>query len=332
MNPLFESLAGLTLRDPWMLSCALLLPLALWLRRRRGAPAVRFAPAAFVQDLPRTWRVRMLPLPPALQVLGLLLVVLALARPVQRTPLPLRTEGIDILLCLDVSSSMAARDMDPLRARLDLAKAAAAQFIAGRPQDRVGLIAFARYPDLVCPPTLDHAALQELLARVERVESEGPEDATGIGTAVARAAQVLRASTAKSKVVILLTDGEENVATAQTPAEIAPLHAGQLCRELGVRVYAIAAGTGGPDASGGGPAIDTSQVQRLAEMTGGALHEARDAGAMAGVYAHIDALEKVEIQEPRYRLEDRFLPFLGAALALLFLGRVLQSTLLEALP
>jgi Ca-activated chloride channel family protein len=222
--------------------------------------------------------------------------------------------------------------MDPRHARLDLAKAAAAQFIAGRPRDRVGLIAFARYPDLVCPPTLDHAALQELLGRVQRVESEGPEDATGIGTAVARAAQVLRSGTAKSKVVILLTDGEENVATAQTPEEIAPLHAGQLCRELGVRVYAIAAGAGGPDGSGSGPAIDTSQVQRLAEMTGGTLHEARDAGAMAGVYAHIDELEKVEIQEPRYRLEDRFLPFLGAALALLFLGRALQSTLLEALP
>ena len=114
------------------------------------------------------------------------------------------------------------------------------------PDDRIGLVCFARYPDLKCPLTLDHRALGEILDEVTTVESDGPEDATGIGTAVARAAQVLQRGIGESRVVILLTDGEENVATTRTPDEIAPLYAAQLCVELGVKVYAIAAGSGGP--------------------------------------------------------------------------------------
>lgn len=332
MSKLFESLTGLALLDPWMLLLALLAPLALWLRHRRGAPSVRFAPGSFLQNGPDSWRVRLLPIPWMLQVLGLLLVVLALARPVHREPLPFEIDGIDILLCLDMSSSMTANDMDLRRTRLDVARDAAARFITGRPNDRIGLICFARYPDLNCPPTLDHDALKELLSMATTVSSDGPEDATGIGTAVARAAQVLSHSDAKSRVVILLTDGAENVATAQTPEEIAPLHAAQLCEELGVRVYTIAAGIGSPDPSGEWVPLDTGQVERLAEKTGGRFFEARDAGAVASVYGYIDDLEKVELEEPRYKFEERFLIFLIAALVLLLTTRLLQSTILEVLP
>ena len=306
---------------PWFLLLALLVPVALWLRRRRGAPTVLFASGA--EGLPRSWRVRLLPLPWVLQVGGLLLTVLALSRPVRSVPLPLTTEGIDIMLCLDTSSSMTANDMDPRRTRLHVAREAAARFVAGRLDDRIGLVSFARFPDLRCPPTLDHDALQQFLARVTQVAGDGPEDATGIGTAVARAAQVLRGSEAKSRVVILLTDGEENVATERTPEQIAPVHAGQLCRELGVRVYAIAAGLG---------KLDTRQVRLLAEGTGGRFFEARDAGAVAAVYTEIDELERVEFEEPRYQMEERFLVFLAAAVALLLAGRLLQSTALAVLP
>ncbi|MHC4732803.1 MAG: VWA domain-containing protein [Planctomycetota bacterium] len=195
----------MTLQDPWWLLLALLVPLALWLRWRRGGPTVLFAPGAFLARLPGAWRVRLLPLPWLLLVAGLSLTVVALARPVRRVPVPHKSEGIDIMLCLDTSSSMTANDMDPQRTRLDVAKDAAARFIAGRPNDRIGLICFARFPDLRCPPTPDHGALRELLAAVTPVASDGPEDATGIGTAVARAAQVLSGGPAKSRVVILLT-------------------------------------------------------------------------------------------------------------------------------
>ncbi|MHC4471635.1 MAG: VWA domain-containing protein [Planctomycetota bacterium] len=327
-----DPLGGLTLTAPWLLLMALLVPLVLLSRRRRGSPAVLFAPGGFGRSLPRSWRVRLLPLPPGLQVLGLLLAVLALARPVKNVPVPRTTEGIDILLCLDVSSSMAANDMDPRRARLDVAKGAAAAFVAGRPDDRIGLVCFARFPDLRCPPTLDHDALGEIIEAVALVENDGPEDATGIGTALARSAQVLGSGEAESKVVILLTDGEENVATADKREEIAPLHAGQLCEKLGIKVFAIAAGLGGRDSSGRWVPLDTRQVRRLAERTGGRFFTARDAGAVAGVYAEIDALTKVEFAEPRYRVEEWFLPFLAAAVALLLLGRLLESRWLLVLP
>jgi len=354
MSSLFDSLTGSAILDPWMLLLALLVPFALFVRRMRGSPAVRFAPGGFLQptpgpahppdsanrsgmhtapgELPRSWRVRFLWLPQALRVAGLLLVVLALARPVHRTQLPFKAEGIDILLCLDTSSSMTANDMDRARTRLDVARDAAKRFIARRPDDRIGLVCFARYPDLRCPPTLDHDALGRLLSGVTTVTSDGPEDATGIGTALTRAAQVLQNSTAKSRVMILLTDGEENVATDKTPDEIAPLHAAQLCEELGLRVYTIAAGIGSPDRSGSWVDIDTSQVERLAEMTGGRFYKARDAGAVDGVYANINDLEKTEIDKPRYKIEEKFLPFLIAALVLLLASGLLRSLVMEVLP
>jgi len=322
----------MTLLAPWMRLWALLLPLAAWGRRRRGEPALRFAPSRFVAGAPTTWRLRLAPMTTALQFLGLLLIVVALARPVRRVPLPESKAGIDLLLCLDVSSSMAANDLDRTRTRLDVAKEAAARFIAGRPDDRIGLLRFARYPDVVAPLTLDHGALAQLLAGVERVEADGPEDATGIGAAVARAAQLLRASTAKSKVVILLTDGAENVATSETPEEIAPLHAAQLCQELGVRVDTIVAGIGAPDRQGGWLPLDTSEVEGLSARTGGAFFTARDAQAVARVYAQIDALERVARAAPRFELRERFLPFLAAALLLLGASRLLQSSLLMVLP
>src|SRR6185295_2846875 len=135
--------------------------------------------------------------------------------------LPQLHRGIDILLCLDVSSSMTTpmarigSMTGPSRpasdSRLEVARDAAARFIRGRPDDRIGLLSFARYCDLIGPPTLDHAALLERLADVRAVEADGPEDATAIGAAVARAAQALRSSPSQSKLVIVLTDGEENV-------------------------------------------------------------------------------------------------------------------------
>ena len=332
MNSFLEVHTGLWFLDPWMLLLVLFLPVALLARRRRGEPAIRLAPAGFLGRKGGGLRIRLLFLPRLCQVLALLLVVLALARPVLRTPLPRKVAGIDILLCLDTSSSMTGRDMDPRRTRLDVAKDAAARFVEGRPHDRIGLIRFARFPDLLCPLTTDHHALLQILADVEPVEREGPEDVTGIGTVVARAAQLLERTGAKSKVVILLTDGAENVATAQTPEEIGPIRAGRLCQALGVRVYTIAAGAAVDSPDGRTKAVDTSQIERLAALAGGRFYRARDAGAVVGVYASIDGLEKVEREEPEYAIEERFLLFLAGAFVLLGLGRLLRATVLEVLP
>ncbi len=338
MNRLLESWTGLTLAHPWAFGLALLVILAAFLGARR--PAIRFAPAGFLRldadgrraRLPRSLRQRTAWLPRTLTALGLLSLVVAFARPQERVPLPLEREGLDILLCIDASSSMAADDLRPGETRLAITKAAAAEFIAAREDDRIGLVTFARYPDLVCPPTIDHRSLAAMLAAVAQVEADGDEDATGLGMAIARCAVALRDSQARSKLVILLTDGEENVARSDLPDEITPLEAARLCEELGVRVYTIAAGIGRQAVGGEWIELDTGPVRRVAERTGGAFFEARDAEAVRRVYAAIDELERSGYQEPRFRREDRFLVWLLVGLGLWLVGRLAAATVWEGLP
>lgn len=341
MNAWLEALTGLYLQDPWFLLLLPALPLLRWWRRRRGQAALLFAPFRFLggagsghgdlAPLPRRWRTRLLWLPTAASMAALVLAIVALARPVQRSLQPQPNLGIDILLCLDVSSSMAQRDLDGVHSRLDVAKAAAAQFVRGRGEDRVGLCTFARFADVRCPPTLDHEALLAMLAGVAQVASDGPEDATGIGMAVARSAQVLQRSVARAKVIVLLTDGEENVATDDAKGEIAPKHAAQLCQQLGVRVYAIAIGAG-RNRGGASQPLDTKDLDELAQRTGGRCFSARDAAALAQVYAAIDSLEKAPVVAPLYLATDRGLGFVLAALACWLLGWLLRATGLEVLP
>ncbi len=311
----------IVLLHPWMLLLALAVPGVLLLRRRRRLPAILFAPAPLLAGIRPSWRVRLLPLPAVLTAAGLLLAAGALARPVERVPLPLRTEGADILLCLDLSSSMTARDLDPDRTRLEVARDAAARFLRGRPGDRIGLLVFARYPDVRCPPTLDHGALAAILEGVVPVEGDGPEDATGLGAAAARAAEALRSGKARSRVAILFTDGEENVATTGTPGAIPPAHAAQLCRELGIRLHAVAAGPG-----------DASALGEAAAAAGGRLFRARDAGAVEAVFREIDALEKTSFEKDRFAVEERFQPLAAAALALLLAALLLRTLLLPVAP
>jgi len=333
VSALVERLTGTVLRDPWMLSLVALLPAMVWMRARRRdrRPAVVFAAASLFGHVhsPRTDLVHA---PRWLQVLGLVLLAFALARPAERVRHADETEGIDIMLCLDTSSSMRARDMAADRSRLDVARDAAGAFVRGRPQDRLGLVSFARYPDVRCPLTLDHDALLRILASAGTVDSEGPEDATGIGAAVARAAQVLRAGGGRSRVVIVLTDGEENVAVTDAEGEIPPTHAAQLCAQLGVRVYAIAAGVGRRKPDGELARIDTRPVEDMALRTGGFLGRARDADAVGAVYERIDRLETAAFEEARFVLEDRYLLPLLLGLAFLLLGRLLAATVLEVRP
>lgn len=344
MNPLLERWLGLRFLDPAWLGLAVLVPLVLLGSRRVAAPALRLGVAPLLGlgarsgagasggPLPGSWRTALRALPDVLAAVGLLLLVVALARPAVSERVASPTEGIDLLLCLDTSSSMTARDMDARRTRLEVAKEAAAAFVRRRPDDRIGLVVFARYPDLVCPATRDHEALAVLLDGVRTVAADGPEDATGIGAAVARSAALLASSTARSRVVVLLTDGEENVAVTGAAGEIAPSHAAQLCARVGVRVYAVAAGTGRQDPTGAWRRPDTSAVEALARQTGGAFLAARDAAAMEAVYARVDALERAPADEPRHVTRDAFLPWLLAGLALLVAARLLGATLLGVGP
>ena len=331
MIDLLERGIGLELLDPRWLWAALLLPVSLWWAHRRR-PAPLPGVGRFVAGLPRTPRSSLRAVPLLLQASGLLLLVLAGARPAAREPLPIETRGIDIVLCLDVSSSMEASDMDAKRTRLAVARDAAAAFIGERPTDRIGILTFARYADLRCPPTSDHEALLRILADSTTVPPDSPEDATGIGGAVARAAAVLADSPSPSRVVILLTDGEENVAIRGRREEIPPSHAAQLCRRFGVRVYAIAAGTGRVDASGTRTAIDTKPVEALARRTGGSFHRARSAGDVVSVYEQIDRLEPAPLEAPRYVYAERHRGFLAWGMALLALGALLSVFGLGVLP
>ncbi len=327
--------SDLVLRDPWFLLLAALVPIALLARRRAGEAALTFAPmsllAAGAGAPAGSLRTRLVSLPRALGAAGLVLLAVALARPSTRALVPVETKGIDVVLCLDTSSSMTADDLARGRTRLDVAKEAARRFVEGRLGDRIGLVTFARYADVRCPPTRDHAALEAILADVRPVASDSAEDATAIGAAVARSADLLRERNAPSRVVILLTDGEENVAIAGAKGEIAPAHAAQLCEALGVRVHAIVVG-GEAGAVAGRPPPDTREVERLAERTRGGFHEAKDAAALAAVWAGIDALERSPEAAGKTVLEDRFLPFLLVGLLLLLAGRFLGATVLDVLP
>lgn len=322
---------GWHLHDPrWLWLLAALPLLAAWRQWRR--PGVRFAAAVDAQPpLPRSWRVRFAWLPSALDAAALVLAVVALARPVALVPLPPEREGRDVVLCIDHSSSMAADDLAAGTTRLAVGAATAGAFVDARRDDRIGLVEFARYADLRCPPTLDHGAVGTMLAAVAPVAKDGPEDATGIGGAVAAAAAVLQRSLAKGKVVVLLTDGEENVATADQPNEIAPLHAAQLCRELGIRVHTIVVGLGNQKADGRFVPLDTTAVEQLAATTRGRSFAVRDEGALRAVWAEIDALEATAFAEPRTLRRDGFAVLLGIALATAFAAHALARTKLRVL-
>ena len=303
--------AAWSLRDPQFLWLGLLLPTALLIRLMWRPAAKAFAPYAFVPHLPRSLRQRTRVLPLLLQGSAFLLLVVAMARPQQRQRSPVVDEGIDLLLCIDLSSSMAATDLDPARptaTRLDFARSSASSFIAARPHDRIGLVAFARDARLICPPTLDHRSLLTLLDDLEQVPADHEDDATGIGTALARCAVILRQATSPSKVVVLLTDGEETVAIGAATAAIRPLEAAILCRDWGVRVHAIATGQDAAKLHG--------TLSDLSTITGGSAFAAGDAAALEQVYAAIDRLERTRFRRLPWRQVDRFLVLLCAGVAL----------------
>jgi Ca-activated chloride channel family protein len=333
-----QDLLGFSFADPWAL---LLVPLValIWVwRLRRPAPALGFPSASLVAGLPRTLRLRLRQLPLHLLALGLLPVVLALARPQKLTRLPVESEGIDILLCLDVSSSMHATDLDAQgkKHRLDVVKDVAKRFIDGRQGDRVGLVTFALFADLVCPGTLDHEALKRFLAdlrpKTPQQYQRDPEDRTAIGRGLAFCVQRLDAdkqtnsALARSRVVVLLTDGENNV------EDITPDAAAKLAKDAGVRVYTIGAARPSVHPVFGPQKPDFRALEAIATTTGGAFFEAQSDAALAEIFARIDQLERSELQDPLYIADELFVSFLVAGGALIFAAFLLRATWLVEVP
>ena len=341
MGTLFEGflMEGVLLRWPLWLVLVPVVCLAL-LQRARARPALDHAQVRLflrgatgpagreleMKPLPRSWRTRLAWLPAILCAAGLTALLLALAWPVEQVARAPTPSGLDLVVCLDTSSSMQSRDVGAAGTRWEAARSAAIRFVRARASDRIALVHFARYPALRCPLTRDHDALCETLRRAQPVASESPEDATGIGAALARGVQLFEQADARSRVIVLLTDGEENVATAGAEGEIAPRHAGQLARQLGVRVHPIVVGAGRRDAAGQAVSVDTAPLADVAQMTGGRLHVARDADALDQIYDDIDRLERAPRAEPEIvqRPRVRWLVLLAflctGAVALLRIG------------
>jgi Ca-activated chloride channel family protein len=231
---------------------------------------------------------------------------------------------------LDVSGSMRETDMGGAHPRrIDAAREQALQFAARRTQDRVGLLQFAMFPELRCPPTLDGGALAAFLRGVEPVPPGSEFDRTGIGVALAKAVTLLESSPAKSRVVVLLTDGQNNV------PDIEPDAAAKLAKDAAVRVHTIGIGTGTKLQGMFGTRVippDFSALERIAQTTGGRFFRAFDGAQLEAVYREIDAMEKVELEDPRYRTQDWFHWPLAAGAAVLLVVLLAELTWMRRLP
>lgn len=301
----------------------------------KGGAALDISTVEGLRRAPRTLRQYMRHLPFVLRCAAVTLAVIALARP-QSAEHNTRTdaEGIDIVMAIDVSTSMLARDFAP--DRITAAKEVAAQFVAARPADRIGLVVFAGESLTQSPLTTDKATLQTLLGRIR---SGVIEDGTAIGNGLATSINRLRESEAKSKVIILLTDGVNN------RGQISPLTAAQIAAEYGIRVYTIGVGKRGKapypvtDMFGNATVmqldveIDEEVLQKIADQTGGKYFRATDKHKLAEIYAEIDSLEKSKVEISQYTLlHEEFLPFLLAAIVLLLLEFTVNSLVLNRLP
>jgi len=313
--------SGFAFLHPWWILAGFAVVFLHLAARRRPAPAIRVSATTVEATSPR----RSFD-PSLLEVLGLIGLACAVARPVGREIVEDPARGIEIALVTDVSSSMLAKDLSEGKTRLDVAKEAAARFVASRGNDRVALVTFARHPDLACPPTRDHGALGRMLQATATVRADGPEDATGIGFATAFACDVLRRRGDGARVVVLLSDGEENVATTLAKDAVTPYQAGVAAAALGIRVHTVAVGGGSRAADGSSRPLDTTELQRIAELTGGLFFRASDAAALDEVYARLDALEPTRAGTPRVVLREWFLAFLLPGLLLWCVGRIVSST------
>ncbi len=314
--------------QPWWLLLLALIPLLVWRARR---PVARTAPVLWVRT-GRSWAARLTAVPlqlvSCLGWLALVLAIVALARPQQGLrQTETESKGVDIVLALDVSPSMSALDFQP-RDRLFVAKETAREFVKQRDHDRLGLVAFAGTSFTQCPLTLDHEVMLELLSALDFGMAE---DGTAIGMGLATAVARLKESKTPGKVIVLLTDGQNN------RGAIDPLTGAELAKTYGIRVYTILVGKGGlvpvpvSDPVFGRRVemvrmdVDEAPLQEIAQRTGGKFFRATDATALANIYSEIDRIERAPVRSIEYRDYHDLGPLLLSIAAVILLIQALSN-------
>jgi len=305
-----------------------------WFRGRKSQTSINYSSLNIFSGLKPTWRERLKYLPNILRMLAVALLIIALARPQNfQSGENVYSEGIDIAMVLDISGSMLAEDLKPNR--LDAAKGVIDEFIQARTSDRIGLVVFARDAFTQCPLTIDYSVLRNLLSEIK---SGMIEDGTAIGNAIANGVNRLKDSKAKSKVMILLTDGVNNA------GEVDPISAAQIAKTFNIRVYTIGVGTRGeapyPVQTPFGTRyqmvpveIDENVLKQIAETTNGEYFRATDTQKLKEIYNTIDKLEKTKLEIISYRnAKELFYPWLVGGLLLLVLELGLSRTILRKLP
>lgn len=318
----------------------LMIPYLIWylMYRKKSEPTMRMSDTRAYRYAPRSWRVTLMPIQLLLRLAVFVLLVLVLARPQTQNSWKNETmEGIDIMLAMDVSTSMLAEDLKPNR--IEAAKQVAADFIIGRPNDNIGLTIFAGEAFTQCPMTTDHASLLNLLHNIRTdIAQRLIEDGTAIGMGLANAVSRLKDSKAKSKVVILLTDGSNN------RGDLSPMTAAEIAKSFGIRVYTIGVGTNKvapyPMPVAGGVQyvnipveIDTKMLSDIAAATDGDFYRATNNKELQQIYKEIDKLEKSKLNVKKYsKRYEAYQPYAIAAIILLLLEILLRITVFRKLP
>ncbi len=319
----------------------LLIPYIIWyfLYRKKSEPTMLMSDTYAYMFAPKSWRIRLIHAPMLLRCITFVFVVCVLARPQTHNAWDEKTvEGIDIMLAMDVSTSMLAEDLKPNR--IEAAKNVASEFISSRPNDNIGLTIFAGEAFTQCPMTTDHASLLSLLHSVRTdIAARGLiSDGTAVGMGLANAVSRLKDSKAKSKVVILLTDGSNNM------GDISPMTSAQIAQSLGIRVYTIGLGTnkvapypmnvGGTTQYINIPVeIDTKTLSDIAAVTEGNFYRATNNRQLKQIYKDIDTLEKTKMKVKKYsKRYEAFQPFALLAVLSLLLELLLRNTVLRRIP
>jgi len=330
-------LNNVTFAYPWILYFLLVIPLMAlwyWFKGRNSSPSINYSSLNIFKELKPTWRERLKYIPNILRMLAVALLIIALARPQNfQSGENIYSEGIDITMVLDISGSMLAEDLKPNR--LEAAKEVIDAFVQARTSDRIGLVVFARDAFTQCPLTIDYSVLRNLLGEIK---SGMIEDGTAIGNAIANGVNRLKDSKAKSKVMILLTDGVNNA------GEVDPISAAQIAKKFNIRVYTIGVGTRGeapyPVQTPFGiryqmvpVEIDENVLKEIAKTTAGEYFRATDNKKLEEIYNTIDKLEKTKLEVTSYRnAKELYYSWLGGGLILLILELGLSRTILRKLP
>jgi len=332
----FDYFNDISFGQPWLLLLFLIIPFLIYWKFTKGKKQVAAIEISSTKGLynARSWKNTIQHFPFIFRVLALSCIIIALARPQTRfDETQTEGEGIDIILCIDVSGSMTAQDFQPNR--MEAAKKVAEDFVDHRPSDRIGVVIFAGESFTQCPLTTDHYVLKSQIAQIRNGLLE---DGTAIGSGLATSVDRLRSSKAKSKIIILLTDGINNGGL------IDPNTAKEIAKTFHIKVYTIGVGSEGyaptPVSTPMGivmqnekVSIDEKLLQNIAQETGGKYFRATDNSSLEHIYNEIDKMEKSKVEITTFHhYSEKFYPFIFAAMGLLLIELILRYTVFKKFP